>query len=295
MALPPAPEHDLDAGTSRSRFTVRRVVSTSLLLLLVLFLAAAFLLPARRGGRSVGPDESCERRLEDIHSGLIRYRAEHPDCPPYVVGPQGDPHSWRIVVAQYIMEEQADHRFQGYRFEEPWDSPHNQEVVRWSPLLVILRCIVEEGFRRDYPFASYLMLVRPEAERAAQSLSPKAVIVVESAQCRIEYAEPRDIAWASLWEGPSPFGLGKLHSLHPTIVRALCNDGTIIEIPKDLDADRLKLLLEGKYQLPSKWWRVGAIVLSTVLGCALLVLLADRLKRGKQLHRSEGRQAEIDA
>ncbi len=256
---------------------VRRLIGISVLLLLLVCIAISFL-PARCATRDVGPDESCRRRLQSIHEGLVGSNANYPQCAPYIVGPNGDKHSWRISVMQYLERRSENSPLKGYRFDQPWDSPHNREVVQQRGLHLFLRCRLEEGSRRDYPYTSYLLLVRPESGRTAQTLSPKAVIVVESANCGVEYFEPKDLPWDSLWEGSSPFGLGKLHSLHPTIVRALCVDGTIIEIPRNLDTAKLRAVLDGTATLRSKWWNVVAVIGMTFLGCVAAVYVSYTVK-----------------
>ena len=79
----------------------------------------------------------------------------------------------------------------------------------------------------------------------AAILAPDAVLIVESADCGVEFAEPRDLHWEDLWTGDSPFGKGKLNSHHPNVVNALRADGRVIEIPKDISTGDLRKLLLG--------------------------------------------------
>jgi hypothetical protein len=90
------------------------------------------------------------------------------------------------------------------------------------------------------------MLKRPETRiGAVDSANPNAVIIVESAYCCVKWAEPRDLLWEDLWKDDSPFGKGKLNSVHPGVVKALRADGTVIDIPKDIGKTELELLLNG--------------------------------------------------
>jgi hypothetical protein len=137
-----------------------------------------------------------------------------------------------------------------YRFDLPWDSQHNRDAVllfdtRRCRLRPLFTCR-SESRRSDYPFTSYLMLVRPADENGtARPLAPDAVLVVESARCGIKHAEPEDISWESIWEGPTPFGIGKLNSMHPRVVKALRVDGKVIDIPKNIGKRELLKLLNG--------------------------------------------------
>jgi hypothetical protein len=71
------------------------------------------------------------------------------------------------------------------------------------------------------------------------------VVIVESLDSGIEFAEPRDLLWDDLWKGPSPFGPGKLNSPHPDVVKALRVDGKVIDIPKRLSKEETRKLLMG--------------------------------------------------
>ena len=53
------------------------------------------------------------------------------------------------------------------------------------------------------------------------SLPDEAVLIVESEGCHTQYGEPKDLDLEDLFKGPSPFGIGKLNSLHPGVVKAL--------------------------------------------------------------------------
>ena len=122
-------------------------------------------------------------------------------------------------------------------------------MLRESYLSCAYTCPVEIALY-GYPFVSYVMLVRPspgitEGERGTNLLVHDAVLIVESSGCNIEYCEPRDLNWEKLWEGESPFGLGKLNSLHANVVRAVRVDGKVIDIPKEISNDKLRKLLNG--------------------------------------------------
>jgi hypothetical protein len=149
------------------------------------------------------------------------------------------------VLARSDIEKTID-----YRFDEPWDSDHNRTCVLTSTLPSYYTCPLESNLA-EYPFATYVMLVRPVLPSAEGNVAPgsplpeDAVIVVESANCAIECGEPRDLDWNILWQGDSPFGLGKLNSFHTGIVKAIRLDGKVIDIPKDISNAELRQLLNG--------------------------------------------------
>lgn len=201
-------------------------------------------------GREAPPDRLCTIKLEQWGKAIVEYRAQHGDLPRNVSSPGGLQHSWRVVLAPCLLAYLDNPGAMDYRFDEPWDSPHNRDAVSESGLSYFFACPVESD-REDYPYVSYLMLIRPSTTvpgtgRLVQPVLPgDAVLLVESDHCGVKYAEPRDLEWNTLWKGKSPFGPGKLHSLHPATVKAVRVDGKVIEIPKTLDKNKLRMLLNG--------------------------------------------------
>ncbi len=204
-------------------------------------------------GRRAPPDRTCHLHFEELGGAIVRYRREHGELPQTFVSREGYKHSWRLVLAPTL----CAHRdtppplCSGYRFDKPWDSRENRRVVCLSAVACNLTCPLES---RDvfYPYITDVMLVRGKTKDAkagssgSAPLSSDAVLIVESTNCGIEFGEPRDLNWDDLWKGESPFGKGKLNSLHPDFVRAIRVDGTVIDIPKNISRDRLRALLEGK-------------------------------------------------
>lgn len=70
--------------------------------------------------------------LSKIHSAMQQYAERHRSWPPAVVfGPDGKPwHSWRVLILPFLEQKEL---FQSYRWDEPWDGPHNQKLVGQMP------------------------------------------------------------------------------------------------------------------------------------------------------------------
>ncbi len=70
--------------------------------------------------------------LRRIAAALQSYQNDEGRLPPAVVyDEEGHPlHSWRVLLLPYLREEQLHRRF---RFREPWDSPHNKQLLAAMP------------------------------------------------------------------------------------------------------------------------------------------------------------------
>lgn len=234
------------------------------------------LVPPSGAAREVPPERICERHLKWIGKVLRQYRQEHHSFPPAVFDdPSGNKASWRVVLAPYMIrtgfrlpkqdEKKAITALESYRFDEAWNSKSNQQwadnnsemEILWKKFICSTEIAYDfkNGFYpsvdqsielRQNPFAghyiTYLMLVRSDPSSA---LPDDAVIVVESLGCGVRFQEPKDIDLEELLKAQSPFGIGKLNSLHPKVVKALRADGKVIDIPKDIDKDNLRKLLQG--------------------------------------------------
>jgi hypothetical protein len=187
------------------------------------------------------PEWACEYKLERIGKAIAAYQAKEGFLPPGSVNHGGHRCSWRSLIAPYLSIDDTESFV--YRQDEEWNSKHNRTLLgRLIPCR--FTCPLESAYF-DYPFVSYLMLVRDDRRGETGRLPDDAVLVVESVGCQIKYGEPRDILLRELLDDPSPFGVGKLNSLHPKVVKALRVDGKVIDIPKDIGKEDLRKLLLG--------------------------------------------------
>lgn len=97
--------------------------------------APAQAIPPGRGPAPAG-DEALSRKataLRQIGLGLL----EAPDRlpPPAILGPDGAPMlSWRVAILPRIGHAELYNRF---RFDEPWDGPHNRALIPEMPALYL--------------------------------------------------------------------------------------------------------------------------------------------------------------
>jgi hypothetical protein len=234
-------------GMARVLVTLLEALGAGLALGVFCFLL--YLAGCQHGHREATPEVSCQQNLELLGKGIAGYRNVHGELPQRFVGPEGDEHSWRTLVVPYVLPGRSP---TSYQFDEPWDSQNNRKAF-WPGFLesFVHRCPLDPAPIGDPFFTSYLMLVRPPVkdsetgETRAATLANDAVLIVESVDSGIGFAEPRDLPWEDLWSGDSAFGKGKLNARHSKVVKALRVDGKVIDIPRDISEENLRKLLGG--------------------------------------------------
>lgn len=118
-------------SSSFGRFTLRRLfvwVSLSCVLLACLSGLGRLVQQAQRAALS----SAAQSPLNQLQLAFQNYHAVHGHFPPaYILGSDGQPwHSWRVLILPYL-EEQAT--FDAYRFDEPWNGPHNGLLANQMP------------------------------------------------------------------------------------------------------------------------------------------------------------------
>jgi hypothetical protein len=109
----------------------RRAVIASLALGLSLAIAVMAVItmpPIFERARQQAEQSACARQLAIIALAMQAYCDEYGSYPPaYLVDRDGRPaHSWRVLLLPYLEGSQV---YAEYRFDEPWDSPHNRQLA----------------------------------------------------------------------------------------------------------------------------------------------------------------------
>lgn len=145
----------------------------------------------------------CRENLLRIGLALHAYHDEHKSFPPaHVRGPDGRLwHSWRVLILPYLGEEEL---YRQYRFDEPWDGPHNRKLIPRLP--AVLACAAADA---DSGRTSYFAVVSPRTMWPAhRSLTFGDVIdgtsntihVVEDVLTDVVWTQPRDVSPLELRE-----------------------------------------------------------------------------------------------
>ncbi|MHC4878732.1 MAG: DUF1559 family PulG-like putative transporter [Planctomycetota bacterium] len=95
-------------------------------------LMVGMLLPAVQSARAAARRVQSTNNLKQIALALHNYHSVHKQFPPPVVlGPDGKtPHSWRVAILPYV---EAANLYEQYKFDEPWDSENNLQVLKKMP------------------------------------------------------------------------------------------------------------------------------------------------------------------
>jgi prepilin-type processing-associated H-X9-DG protein len=169
-------------------------------LVVVLFFAGimvALLLPAVQAAREAARRVSCNNNLKQIGLAMHNYYTAYKCFPPaYIPDKNGKPmHSWRVLILPFLEEGSV---YKQYRFDEPWNSPHNSALASLMPRGY--RCPSEGS--PGGSITSYAMIVGPHTfSDGPTARSPAAIrdgmsntiMLVEAANAQINWMEPRDL------------------------------------------------------------------------------------------------------
>src|SRR3990172_9467251 len=94
--------------------------------ILLLGMVVFLLLPGSgRSHNAASRRTACKNNLHQIEMALHYYHDKYHCFPPaYVADASGRPlHSWRVLLLPFLEQENL---YRQYRFDEPWDGPHNR-------------------------------------------------------------------------------------------------------------------------------------------------------------------------
>jgi len=139
--------------------------------------------------------DAVRKDLKQLMIAMCQYHDDHGSFPPaYVNGPNGDRwHSWRVLILPYIDPQMAA----GYRYDEPWNSPHNSRLAESVPAV-----FQSENASPGPAATSYFAVIGQNTLWPAwQSLSfrditdgtSNTLAIVEDRRSDICWLEPRDL------------------------------------------------------------------------------------------------------
>jgi prepilin-type processing-associated H-X9-DG protein len=210
------------------------------------------LVPVMQNAGEAVQRAQCNNSLKQIGLAMYNYQQKYGCFPPaFVADKSGKPmHSWRVLLLPFLEEKAL---YDDYRFDEPWNSPHNSTLASRMPL--VYHCFADGPLGGSQ--TSYAMLVGPHAisdgphgrkpSEVKDGLS-NTIILAEAAHAGINWMEPRDLKTENMrfqingGVGGSPASRAvEISSRHPDGAHVLMGDGAVQFLsdmmePKELEA-----------------------------------------------------------
>ena len=204
----------------------------------------ALLLPAVSGAREAARRAECKDRMHNIAIALHNYHEVYGTFPPaYVADKNSKPmHSWRVLLLPMLEQKPLYDR---YRFDEPWDSPHNRSLAREMP--EVFRCpSAPAGSRMTH----YVAVVGPKTMFPGQSGvrirdirdgAAGTLLIVEAPKEPVHWMKPGDISPEQFLQQMAEARIdGGLHRVGSHVVLA---DGSVRLLSADVGRDAIQRAL----------------------------------------------------
>jgi hypothetical protein len=189
----------------------------------------------------------CVRNFSFISLSLEAYSDKYGKPPPASIrGKDGKPaHSWRVLILPFLGE---DELYSQYRFDEPWNGPHNIQLATRIPSFY--KCPLDT---KDPTTTSYCAIVRSDGEWHIGpflhgTLPPdekNPILVVEVVDSGICWLEPRDLTVDQAMAGVNKHkGVGISGHRESGAFFTRKYGGTEL-LPIDTTADQLRSMMPG--------------------------------------------------
>jgi len=186
----------------------------------------------------------CRNNLKQIGLALHSYHDVYGVLPPaYIADEAGKPmHSWRVLILPYLDEAPL---YKEYRFDEPWDGPHNSTLLSRCPQ--VYRCPSSKSGNASTPYlavsgehAAFGLGKSVSFRDFADGLS-NTILVGEADQPAVPWMQPTDI---NANAADIPIGEpGGFNSPHVGGFHVLMGDGAVRFISQNISPDTFRALL----------------------------------------------------
>jgi hypothetical protein len=203
--------------------------------------------------KGVGRRVDCMNNLNQIGLAMHNYHDTYGCFPPaFIPDENGKPkHSWRVLILPFLEDKSL---YAEYRFDEPWNSPHNMAFAARMPQ--VYRC-PSDPTPATTGITSYAMLVGPHAitdgpsARRVRDIKDglsKTIMVAEAAGAGINWLEPRDLdvdkmTFQITHPSTQPEnGVTDISSNHPIVANVLLCDGSVHSLSDTIAPKLLKAI-----------------------------------------------------
>jgi hypothetical protein len=227
-------------GDRKNRHLVRWIIAV------VCVLIAAGALVWHTISQRLANTAGCVTNVKKIVLAIHAYHDTFMQFPPaYFADRTGKPiHSWRVMILPFLGEKRL---YDQYRFDEPWDGPHNRELASQMP--AVFRCPADRG---DAANTSYLVVTGEGTVfrgtwscRLADIMdgTMNTILFVETTDSHVNWMEPRDLTYDQALAGINPRPGPGISSRHGNFAAVATVDGSIWLLPDTASRDTLRKLL----------------------------------------------------
>lgn len=212
--------------------------------------------------RALEHRQLCKANLKNIMLALWQYHDKHSSFPPaYVVDGEGRRmHSWRVLILRELGHESL---FARYRFDEPWDGPHNRGLIAEMP--AVFGCPSDSSRKRGV--TNYVAVVGPQTiwpEQYSASIgdvidgTSNTLQVVESCDLHVPWTEPRDLSREDVLPGLNLKEPPSFSSRHTGGAQTAMADGTVRFVNNNINLGILRALcnMASGAPLPGIDWKL---------------------------------------
>jgi Protein of unknown function (DUF1559) len=213
-----------------------------------LLIGVVWLLVPNLGPREASPRTQCKNNLKQLVLALHDYHDAYGCFPPaYIADKDGRPtHSWRTLLLPFCEFKPI---YRDYRFDEPWNSPHNRELAALK--LNLFQC---PEVKHSNSETNYLVVVGPKTVFPGSKCvrmseitggTKETILIVEVDNSGIQWADPRDLSYDEAIRGINPklgMGISSRHKAGGALC-AFANE-TVRLLPDDYPAENLPALLD---------------------------------------------------
>lgn len=157
----------------------------------------AFFARAVRDAGESARDSQCRGHFGQLTMALHTYHDFYGCFPPaFVAGADGKPmHSWRVLILPFLNEPEL---YKKYRFDEPWDGPHNRSLSGQMPAAFRCPDAPEGALDTNYAVVGGPGTIFPDDHKNITLTdipdgTAETILLVEIATGSIPWMEPRDL------------------------------------------------------------------------------------------------------
>lgn len=187
------------------------------------------------------------QNLKQIGLALHSYHQEYRCFPPaYIADENGRPmHSWRVLILPY-MDQQAI--YNRYRFDEPWDGPHNRNLHPLRPHMYADPSSHDE----TQSFTNYAVITgegtmfpgaKPVAIRNVRDGVSTVLAVVSIGDSDIVWCEPRDLEFDAMSFRINDPDLPGIACERFDTVPVLFGDASVQALEEGISSDQLRSMI----------------------------------------------------